>query len=158
MTIKPLELTAESFKEFGSVLSSEVGAPAADNDEIKYWGKLSQFSLGSDVSTGIMYVKKRQPVLESFERHLQTPEMLVALEGDSVVCFAKKSPYGSDEIGEVKAFYIKQGDAFVMSPGTWHWAGYPKNDAAKFLVVFKYGTEEKDLEVKNVSEKVTVDI
>jgi ureidoglycolate hydrolase len=159
MALKPSELTSESFKDFGYVLSRESGKPGTDDTDLKYWGKIHKFQIDGDTSTGILYGLKRAPVVVSLERHLLTPEMLIALDGDSVFCFAKPSPIGSDEIGEVQAFNVNQGDAFIMHPGTWHWACFPKDcEAAKFLVVFKSGTEENDLKVKELTDKITVEI
>lgn len=142
-----VDLTPETFHGYGDVLSVGPTTPMANSEEITYWGKVAELEMGSRVSTGYLACKPRPGVLKQLERHLRTPEILVALRGDSLVCMAKPSAPGSKNIDGLKAFRVKQGQAFAMAPGTWHWAGYPfKKEEALFLVVFASGTEGADLE------------
>lgn len=142
-----VDLTPESFRGYGSVLSTGPGAPMADSEEITYWGKVAELEMGARVSTGYLSCKPRPAVLKQLERHLRTPEILVALGGDSLVCMARPSAPGSKGIAGLQAFRVRQGQAFAMAPGTWHWAGFPTGKtAAVFLVVFASGTEGDDLE------------
>jgi len=145
--VNVVDLTPQSFAGYGSVLSTGPGAPMADSQEITYWGKVAELEMGTRVSTGYMLCKPRAGVLQQLERHLRTPEILVALRGDSLVCMARPSAPGSAAISGVQAFHVRQGQAFVMAPGTWHWAAFPTGRAeALFLVVFASGTESTDLE------------
>ena len=155
LELKTIELTAENFRDYGHVISTSSALPTAQNSELTYWGKVSEFKIISPVSTGILLGHEREKVVKSFERHLKTPEMLVALEGESVICFAKPSAAGSDEITGIKAFTLKQGDAFVMNPGTWHWVAFPTNaEKCKFLVLFAEGTEACDLQIKDLPQEI----
>jgi ureidoglycolate hydrolase len=147
----PIEMTSESFKEYGQIISNKQGAPMADNQEFSYWGKVSELSMSNVVSTGVLYGNKRGPVIKSFERHNNTHEVLVALEGDSVLCCGKPSINNDNTIDGIQAFYIKEGAAFAMYPGTWHWIPVPLLDnPSKFLVLFASGTEANDLEIKDL--------
>jgi ureidoglycolate lyase len=142
-----VELTPESFRGYGSVLSVTPGTPMADSEEITYWGKVAELEMGPRVSTGYLSCKPRPGVLKQLERHLRTPEILVALRGDSLVCMAKPSASGSKVIDGLQAFHVRQGQAFAMAPGTWHTAGFPTGKTeAMFLVAFTAGTEGADLE------------
>jgi len=157
IVLKPVELTAESFKDYGHVISKGQENPMADNEEFMYWGKVSQLKMSGIASTGVLIGHKREPVVVKLERHVNTPEVLAALDGDSVVCVAKPSPKGTDTIEGVQAFYIKQGEAFAMHEGTWHWIPVPVNsEECKFLVVFASGTEDNDLEVKDLLEEIMI--
>jgi ureidoglycolate hydrolase len=153
----PIEMTSESFKEYGHIISNKQGVPMADNQEFSYWSKVSELSMSNAVSTGVLYGNKREPVIKSFERHNNTPEVLVALEGDSVMCFAKPSLINDNTIDGIQAFYIKERVAFAMYPGTWHWIPIPLSDIpSKFLVLFASGTEAEDLEIKDLDEQVMI--
>jgi ureidoglycolate hydrolase len=155
--LKPIELTSESFKDYGTVLSQMQSAPIADNVEFKYWEKISHLSMGMVASTGVLIGKKRDTILKCLERHITTPEVLVALEGDSIICVGKPTETGGHIIDDIKAFNIKQGDAFAMHAGTWHWIPYPtKDEQCKLLVIFSVDTEKNDLEVKNLIEEIKV--
>lgn len=125
--IKPVELTFENFKAYGIVLSSVNNEPMADNEEFKYWSKVSLLKMHEVVSSGMLFGLKREPLIKKLERHVNTPEVLVALQGDSVICVTEPSPKGSTAIDGIQAFYIKQGDAIAMNPGVWHWIPIPVN-------------------------------
>ncbi len=152
-----LELTPESFLGYGSVLSVGPGTPMANSEEITYWGKVAELEMGARVSTGYMFCKPRKGVLKQLERHLRTPEILVALRGDSLVCLARPSAPGSRNIDGLQAFHVRQGQAFAMAPGTWHWAAFPLRRAeAVFLVAFASGTEGADLEFTDLDSPRSV--
>jgi ureidoglycolate hydrolase len=142
-----VELTPESFRGYGDVLSVGPGTPMGSSEEFTYWGKVAELEMGPRVSTGYLACNPRAGVLKRLERHLRTPEILVALRGDSLVCMARPSDPGSKCIDGLQAFRVRQGQAFAMAARTWHWAAFPigKTEAV-FLVVFASGTEGADLE------------
>jgi ureidoglycolate hydrolase len=155
--LKAVELTGESFKDYGYVVSSVSGEPMADNAEFKYWGKVSELKMSEFASTGVLLCLKRELIVKQFERHVHTPEMLVALEGNSIICFAKPSVQGKNQIEAIRAFKVKQGTAIAVHEGAWHWIPYPVDcKESKFLVVFASGTEANDLEVKELDEEITI--
>lgn len=152
-----MELTPDSFKEYGYVISQSDAQPNTNNEEFTYWGKVSQSEMSKLVSTGVLVCHERQNVVEKLERHVNTPEILAALEGDSVICVGKRHDgTGSpSEIKGIKAFRIKQGDAICMYSGTWHWIPFPENcKNSKFMVAFASGTEDNDLEIVDLPEKL----
>lgn len=148
-TSKALEFTSKDFKDFGQLLSKTKVPALADNDEYTYWGKIGSLVFGEKASSGILLCHKRAFIGKSFERHEKTPEVLVALEGDSVLCLAK--PAGQPT--EVNWFQIHQGDAFMLHTGTWHCIPFPiKTRECRFLVIFACGTEEGDLNYFNLTD------
>lgn len=156
--IKPIELTPENFKDYGYLLNKTSGDPLAKNEELTYWSKVAQFDMGPHLSTGVLFAHNRPAVIKSMERHTRTPEVLVATEGETVICFAKPSKQG-DEIKDIQAFRIKQGTGIIMYTGTWHWVGFPiEGLKSTFLVMFAADTESDDLEIKDLPEQVEVDI
>ena len=156
MELKALPLTQENFKDYGYVLDSTQEPPMADNAEFRYWGKVTKLKMGEVVSTGVLFGHMREPVVKSLERHLKTPEVMVAYEGDSLICVAKPMA-NSDKIEDVRVFVIKQGQAFAMHAGTWHWVPFPTNDKmCKFLVMFASETEANDMDVRNLPEEIRI--
>ena len=154
--VKPAKLTSTSFKPYGYVISATKGKPLANNSELTYWTKVSLLKMGETVSTGVLFGHEREAVVRSLERHKKTPEVLVALEGDSVVCFAKPSS-SHGRIRGIRAFYVRQGGAICMHTGTWHWAAFPVNvKKCKFLVLFAADTETSDLEIRNLPEEIGI--
>lgn len=157
MRITAQPLTHRSFLPYGRIISGGIGLPIADTEEITYWGRVAQVNMSERLSTGIMLAHDRDHVITQMERHVNTSEILIAVEGDSVICFA--APSGTDgPIGDVTAFAVKKGDAIAMFEGTWHWAAFPcQTSSSKFIVIFANGTETADLETKETPESILVD-
>ena len=156
--IQAIELTPENFQDYGQILSASKGEPMADNEEFAYWGKIAELGMTEQVSTGFLVCRQREGEVKNLERHTRTPEILVALEGDSLICMAKpESVIGADRIEGIQAFHVREGEAFVMHIGTWHWVPFPVNrETSKFLVVFASGTEADDLELRDLEDAVKV--
>jgi len=157
--IKAIELTKESFKDYGYIMTNAEGEPLLKNIEFTYWGGISNFKIDSNISTGILYVHDRPLALTKLERHINSPEVLIALEGDSLICLGKPKikDFCSNIIDDIKAFYIKKGDAVVLHSGTWHWAPFPyKYETSKYLVLLANGTEGNDVEVRDLHEEIRI--
>jgi ureidoglycolate hydrolase len=154
--IGALPLTVENFRDYGSLLHLVDEEPMNDNEEFQYWGKISSLEMGPTVSTGMVYAHRREPVVRVMERHLDTPEVMVALEGDFIICVGQASDK-NENIEGVKAFYVKQGEAFALGKRVWHWAPYPvDSEGCKILIAFASGTEDNDLELKDLEEPMKV--
>lgn len=156
LNIQPAELSNTEFKKFGYILSQQTGEPSTENEDLEFWSNLSEFSISGKVSAGVMFGKERHPIITTLERHEATPEVLVALKGDSVICVGRSS---GDEIDKIEAFYLEQGDAVCLSERTWHWAPIPVgNSKSKFLVLFSSGTPSNDLYTKELKEKIKIKV
>jgi ureidoglycolate hydrolase len=144
--LKVLPLTSADFAEYGKVLNTVKGDPMGQSAEFNYWGKLSKLHLGGRISSGHLVALQRPPVVRKLECHAMTPEILVALEGDSAVCLAKPGISPNDAPGGIQGFRLRRGDAIALHPGTWHWIPVPIGCAkAAFLVLFAEGTEDDDM-------------
>ena len=153
MLLKPIGLNQGSFKEYGHVLSVFSGSPMADDDVITYWGKTARFDFVKNASSGILHGHMKKMKTKKLERHIKTPEMLVALKNDAILVVAKPL----DTIEQLNAFHIKQGDARVLHASTWHWTPFPiDTDTCEFLVVFQMGTEDKDLDIRTLQEEIMI--
>jgi ureidoglycolate hydrolase len=156
--IKAIPLDAEEFKSYGQIISASHGKPLADEEEFIYWGKVSELVMGERISTGVLICRNRARIVSKLERHVLTPEILVAVSGDSLICVAKPSSGdGGEPIEGIQVFRIRQGDAFVMAAGTWHWIPFPADrEQAKYLVIFASGTEDEDLEVRELDAPISI--
>jgi mannose-6-phosphate isomerase-like protein (cupin superfamily) len=157
--LKPINLNADSFQEYGKLLDSPSFKPWSQDEASSYWGKVALLDFKNTASTGILFTYKREFTLSNFERHMKTPEILVALEGDSIMTVGKSLPDGGIDTEAFKSFIFKQGDAIAISAGTWHWAPLPMNcSKSKFLVIFAQGTEVEDMDVKILAQKLTITV
>lgn len=144
--IEPVSLTEESFAAFGKIISVTEKAPACDDANIIYTKQVYTDAMGK-LSTGIMTCKKRTPILQTMEKHENTPEIMVNLGGDAILVLAEKDyDFESDNADKIRAFRVKKGDAYVIDAGVWHWASYPvKEERVDYLVIFKFDTEDTDI-------------
>jgi len=151
---KLLDLKTEAFSDFGQILSTTAKPAGATNEEYDYWGRVSTTQLSSTASSGLLLCKVRKPIVRSFERHKNTPEILVALEGDTALCLAK----AAEKPAEIRWFKVQEGDAVALHPGTWHWIPFPMGGHdCRFLVIFALGTEENDLFYTDLESPVFID-
>lgn len=155
-TIKASKLTPAGFRPYGYVISTAKGKPFLDNDEVTCWSKVSLLEVGKTASTTLLFCHRRLPVVKKFERHMRSPEVLVGLDGDSVICVGKPST-GRGAIQGIRAFYLRQGDAIAMHAGTWHWPPFPvKAKQCKLLVLFSSRTEASDLKFRELPQEVRI--
>ncbi|MDR3353725.1 MAG: ureidoglycolate lyase [Synergistaceae bacterium] len=157
--MKPIELSAEAFKEYGKVLHQRSDERRmSDNDELTYWGKIAEFELPSKISTGIMVARRREGGFRTFERHFKTGEILVALDADAVCAVGRPTPE-RDEVTDVKLFYFRRGQAVFLSPATWHYVPMPiASESAAFLVIFASGTEDDDMSFADLSAPLMAEV
>ena len=154
---KAERITKENFAPYGVYVGNSIGADMP-GDGVCYQGKIATLTMPSNLSAGYLHVKGDVKTTPTLERHFNTPEMLTVLEGDALmVCGLPKN--GISEITGLKAFYIKQGDVFCMAEGNWHYAPVPYGcEIAKFMVLFREGTEDQDMDVVNLDEEIEISL
>jgi len=156
--LKVNELNEQTFAKYGKVISSTSKSPSGDNDEFTFWDKVSIFGTSDDISTGILIAKKRDFCGDRLAKHVNTPEMVVALEGDSIVVVGTSSEHAEDDIQEIEAFKLSKGEAILIGKGIWHWAPLPLTDDIKFLISFVNDTPANDVLIKELDEPYCIDI
>ncbi len=154
-TLSVRRASAESFGRFGTFVAAAEGAPFAAGEAAAYREKVGVLDVGGGrVSVGVLRLKKRPLDLHELERHLATPELLVAAEGDVVFAVAPANqPEPSPEAGAVEAFRLNQGEAVIMNPGVWHSLPFPLQGEATLLVVFKENTPAADFQLADTAKE-----
>jgi ureidoglycolate hydrolase len=141
------------------VLPSGCRTPEDGGPDYSYHQVLSPEEL---VESGIMaelICRKRPLVLQKLERHLDTPEILAAMNGDVIVCAAAP---GIDPAhcasGDIRAFMVKQGQALWMDKGAWHWLPFPVPAAqVTMLLIFREKTGAREIEFRDLEQPITVE-
>lgn len=161
IALTPVTLNKKDFQPFGQLVEMQPGVkPNVANATITYWSGLAKTRFHEQMEFGIFSVKAREREVAEMERHNRSPELLVSLEGDSILVLApRSSPRTSrahPEPLQAKAFVIKQGQAVILAKGTWHALPFPLSHKSKFLVGFRDGTAEKDLVVRPFRKSVLI--
>jgi ureidoglycolate hydrolase len=153
--LKAYGLSDDTFTGYGLIISEPKKEPNTDNNAFKHWGNVAEVPIASgSIETGLLLCTKKNLSVDNVERHVNTPEILVVLEGDAIVVVALKG----DEINDLRAFHIKCGEAIIMHAGTWHSVPVPVKNECKLLVLFKKGTGQSDLDVRKLFSEVEIEI
>jgi ureidoglycolate hydrolase len=78
------------------------------------------------------------------ERHIETAEMCVAIEGDCIIAVGQGEPASPDP-ATIEWFRLEQGDTVIYNPGVWHWVPFAAGDeTCRQLIVYKNQTGKND--------------
>ena len=76
---------------------------------------------------------------DGFDRHLNTEELFVCLEGEYVMpmapCRKPDDPNDEPLIEDLIAFRVRAGDAYVLKPNVWHNGGWPTKEAGSMRYI-----------------------
>lgn len=157
MAINAENLTSESFAPFGKVLGDNDYPGAPENEEFGWRDMTSGLNLAEQNCTGLLNCKCRDMVIKQMECHLKTPEVMVLLYGDSILCVAAADVKVPDA-DSIKAFYVKQGTALMMDTGVWHSIPFSiEQSGSKYLILFRDGTGADDLNFHELSPPLYVE-
>jgi ureidoglycolate hydrolase len=152
-----------NFKKYGSIISLQdtvKAQPALIEKNFEWWGRLAVLDSLKGFEVGLLRLKVNELVINKMERHKNTQEILVPVDGKFIIpvsCHKGESDLLPPE--EVKAFYLDRGQIIVLKPGIWHCAPFPLQDNTSTFILFQQDTVENDLEfrgLKNSSEIVFI--
>ncbi|MCK4818273.1 ureidoglycolate lyase [bacterium] len=130
--------------------------PLFSNDALDFWSPLGSFpgyTEGYDV--GICRIKKPCTYFERMERHLSSCEILIPINGDMFVPLAP--PGDIPMTDHIQIVPVKKGELIYLAEGVWHFAAGPLNNKTlDYFVFLKKSTPEKDLEMKDLSDKIII--
>ncbi len=150
------ELSSENFKAFGKILNGTAFVELDSAEEFSWADAAGGLDLFSPSCTGQLNCRYRDRDLKKMERHMKTPEIMVALEGDSLICVAASSEEAPEK-ESIRCFRVPRGSALMMDKAVWHWIPYPEQKpGAKFLVLFRDGTGADDLNFHELKEPFRV--
>jgi hypothetical protein len=157
MNIKAVELTDPAVKPVGTVPTPRERPVVPAGTEFLYAETLHDLGLAGPLSSGSLECASRPMAVAKMECHVKTPELLVALDGDAIVCCAPPQAAGSGGLKGIVAVKMRAGEVLVMHTGTWHWIPFPTGKkTVRYLVVFRNQTGADDLNFCDLPEQVTV--
>ena len=151
-----LEITKESFAPFGEILTRDEFPDVQIENEFDWYTTSEKIQLSDLCCTGLLNCRSREKKVIKMECHKESSEVLFPLQGDSILTVAGAADDLSGS-GGIKAFRLPAGKAIVMKPGTWHWIPFPeKNEDAQILVLFKDGTGNDDLNLRDLAKPLVI--
>jgi len=96
----------------------------------------------------------------SLERHGDTSETLIPVNGDIVVVCAlsKKDEACRVDRDTVKALWVRRGEALILHPGVWHYAPMVRDVSVDTFVLFRKNTLRDDLIKEEIEEKLDMEV
>jgi len=150
-------LSDEALAGVGHFLTPRGVPSAAEGEDFAYSDTSSDIGLEAPLSSGTLLCLPRRIAVTRMERHLRSREMLVALEGDSVVFVAPPQEPRDGALHDIRALKMESGQAFVMDVGSWHWIPFPAGRRpVRCLVIFRAKTGTTDIQFQDLSEPCTV--
>ncbi len=131
---------------------SDVGNEVGD-----HWAGVAVMRIEGEVDVGVMRVRQRPTKYDSMERHLRTPELIVALDGAVLLPVSVDAESGDGpDIDRLRVLRVDQGSGVLLERGVWHAIPFPLDAPVNCLVVFRRNTASDDLEVKSLPAVVRV--
>jgi ureidoglycolate hydrolase len=164
MKLKVQELNDKTFAEFGQVcVLPPAGKPEHSCDEFDWWPDTMVFdSIKGKYGAGIAVIKKSPFRQTCSERHMSTPEFMLAVNGDMLVIVGPpdypNEPARLPELSRFAAFKVKAGEAILLKPGVWHYAAMPLKDEMYMYVIYASGTGEDDIRIIDFPEGGVLEI
>jgi ureidoglycolate lyase len=152
--IVPLEeVSAEEFAPYGQIMGREHGEPYETLEILKYWTKDADLGPeGEKVDGGLLICNKTGRVIKYLERHPETSENFVPVEGECIFLMAPAdNTREKPDIDRMKAFYMNGRLGVAIHKGTWHWPPIPLGETVKLVLVRK-GTLWEETEIKELKE------
>ena len=157
MEIQVKKLNADVFKKFGQIVQlPPAQQPTMAGDCFAYFKQQAVFNIEGQTEIGILKIKKHNMNFSQMEKHIQTPEILVSLDGAFILPVAPPSE-DAPMPEQIEAFKVPQNHAVVMDPSCWHWLPNPADkDEITIMVIFKDNTSQDDLVIQDLSEECRI--
>ena len=141
-------------------IPSRCTSPEGRGDDYSYHQVLDPGELGEGGIMAELICRKRPLLLRTLERHVDSPEILAAMDGDVVVCAAAPGvdPSRCTSAG-IRAFLVRRGQSLWMDKGTWHWLPFPvREEQVTMLLIFREGTGDCDIEFRDLEEPFAIEV
>lgn len=160
MSIPVINPTEIDISPYGSLLHTAGRIPDAETKDFSYWDGLGELSF-SQGSVGLVrsYPRARH-ICPSLERHGNTSETLIPVNGDIVVVCALSrddDEYIVDQ-DTVTALRVRRGEALTLNPGVWHYAPMVRDVSVDSFVIFRKDTLREDLIKEEYEEELYLEV
>jgi len=153
--VKIKNISTENFKDFGKVVSFPEKQPTSEAVHYQFWSDIASYSIEGQTEIGLCKVlKQKRNIINSMERHLNTPEILIPIDAPFVLPVMRKSDSGKS----AEAFKVDIGQAVIINSAIWHGACIPVNqNESSYFVIFRRGTPAEDVQLSDTQEIEIVD-
>ena len=146
-------ILTNEFSRFGVVYNRE-SRPADDENENFEWRSPYERLEAGEYTLSMLTCKKRDLLVKEMERHLQTVEVMIALDDDVYIPVGEP---GDEWDGKISVFLVPRGSGIVLNKGVRHFIPYTLNHDCNCTIIYKANTAEGDLELEALDEPCRIE-
>ncbi len=155
--VKAQLMTPDGFEPFGKMLIPTRDKITFSNEKVQHYNEVGSFdTMGRDPAVSFFTVKRREFVLDSFERHARSSEIFFPVKGAALMPFAPTLPDGSPDTEDIRVFVCGEGAPFTCERGVWHLFPFPIGERYDSYVIVEKALIEEDLEVVALKDPVRI--
>ena len=147
------EITKEEFAPYGQIWGREEEAPVEVLNNLKYYS--NNVDLGPEIEqidAGLLVCNSSGKQIEYFERHPETSESFVIIEGECIFVMAPgDNTHMKPDVSLIKAFYMNGNLGVALPAGNWHWPPIPIGETVKLVLVRK-GTKRDPVDIVDLHD------
>jgi ureidoglycolate hydrolase len=141
--LNALSLGDEQFEPYGFRFDTAGRNADAEEVDFSFYYNLIEVDFQGPLAVS-MVESKVQPGLfsHSLEVHMQTPEILIPLNGTIylVLALSDKQDPTKPDLNTAKAFIVENGQGVSLPPGVWHRAPLSLSEPVKTCCIVRKGT------------------
>jgi ureidoglycolate hydrolase len=150
-------LTSDAFAPFGEVIELPRRAADATGPGWQWWGETTLLAADSrPYGIGYLALQPADLRFDWAERHMRSPEMLIPAGGDCLIYVGPpehpEEPELLPPLDRFQVFRVRQGQAVLLHPGTWHGAPLAIDVPLNVVVLLLQGTGAADTSVVRFAE------
>ena len=147
------EVSDAEFARFGQIWGREAGEPEEVLENLKYYAYTIDPTPEDEMEeTGVLVCNEKGRDIRYFERHPETAESFIPIEGE---CIFLMAPCDADkakpEVDKIKAFYMNGSLGVTLPAGNWHWPPIPIGKRVKLLLIRK-GTKSDPCDIVDLRD------
>ena len=133
------DVSNEEFAPYGQIWGREAGEPLEVLENLKFYSYEAKLEPAVEmVETGLLICNEKGRKIRYFERHPETSETFIPIEGQCIFVMAP----GDDgetkpDVSRLKAFYLSGTLGVALPAGNWHWPPIPLGRQVKLLLLRK---------------------
>jgi ureidoglycolate lyase len=144
-------VSREAFAPFGRVLETPGRAEDASGPGWRWWGEMTTLATdGRAWTIGWLDLRPSSAEFDWAERHMRSPEGVVATTGDLFVYVAPpehpEEPDRLPPLDRFRVFRVPAGTGVVLDPGVWHGAPLAEAETTAMVLLLE-GTGKDDVSV-----------
>ena len=131
--------------------------PTIASEVLDFYGRLATVTPSGDLSLGFCVFRKRPLEVEELERHMDSQELLFAVDDDFLIMAALNDmATGTPDLNSLTVARVRRSSGVIFHPGVWHGVPFPFKEESFALVGFGTHTTDSDMHFHTCPERIRI--